>query len=357
MKQEKKAKKEKKGKKKTGRMSMRLYYVLITMIEIAIGVVIAVLFNLLLTKVFNLHLYSPLWVLIFSTVLSCVLGFLLSRLIFTPLTRLAQAMRQVSHGDFTVQLKPPNRVREIREIYDNFNVMVQELSTTETIQTDFVSNVSHEFKTPINAIEGYATLLQNGRQSSEEAMYVSKILLNTRRLSQLVGNILLLSKVDHQVISGNQTTFRLDEQIRQAIVLLESKWEEKEIEFDVDLESVSFTGNESMLLHVWVNLLDNAIKYDPFAGMVCLRLKKADGRIVFTIDDTGPGISPEAQKHIFDKFYQADSSHTTEGNGLGLALTKRVLDTCGGQISVENLPEAGCRFTVTLPDVQTNLPM
>ncbi len=337
------------AKKKLG---LRPYYVLIALAEIAIGAAVAVLLSWLLDSIFNLRVSSPIWVLVFSIILSCVLGYFLSILIFSPITRLSEAMRQVSRGDFSHRLEPPNRVREIREIYDNFNLMVQELGATEIIQTDFVSNVSHEFKTPINAIEGYATLLQDAQASPEQAMYVEKILLNTHRLNQLVGNILLLSKVDHQTIDSNKSTFRLDEQIRQAIVLLEPKWEAKEIEFDVNLDSVAFTGNESMLLHVWINLLDNAIKYDPFAGMVSLRLEQQPGTIVFTIEDTGPGIAPEAQKHIFDKFYQSDSSHTSEGNGLGLALTKRVLDTCGGRIRVENLPEAGCRFTVTLPTTE-----
>ncbi len=337
----------KKGTKK--KLGLRPYYVLIALAEIAIGAIVAVLLSWLFDSVFNLRLSSPTWVLVFSIILSCVLGYFLSILIFSPITRLSEAMRQVSRGDFSHRLEPPNRVREIRDIYDNFNLMVQELGATEIIQTDFVSNVSHEFKTPINAIEGYATLLQDAHVSPEQAMYVEKILLNTHRLNQLVGNILLLSKVDHQAINSCQTTFRLDEQIRQAIVLLEPKWEAKEIEFDVNLDPLPFTGNESMLLHVWINLLDNAIKYDPFAGMVSLRLERQGQQIVFTIEDTGPGIAPEAQKHIFDKFYQSDSSHTTEGNGLGLALAKRVLDTCGGEIRVKNLPEAGCRFTVTLP--------
>ena len=137
-------------------------------------------------------------------------------------------------------------------------------------------------------------------------------------------------------------------------MLLESKWSAKEIDFDVDLESVEFTGNESMMLHVWINLIDNAIKYNPYGGMIRLRLNRDGEDLVFTIDDTGPGIPEAQQPHIFDKFYQIDSSHTTEGNGLGLALTKRVLDTCGGTITVANLPEAGSRFTVTLPG-QTQL--
>jgi signal transduction histidine kinase len=158
-----------------------------------------------------------------------------------------------------------------------------------------------------------------------------------------------LSKVDHQAIDGNTSRFRLDEQIRSALLLLESKWTERETEFDVELESIEFTGNESMLLHVWSNLIDNAIKYGPRGGLITLRLREEAGQAVFTIEDCGPGIPESHQPHIFDKFYQVESSRTTEGNGLGLALTKRVLDVCGGTIAVENLPTAGCRFTVKLP--------
>jgi signal transduction histidine kinase len=265
------------------------------------------------------------------------------------IARLSRAMRQVGAGDFSIRLETSSRIREVRDTYDNFNLMTQELGATEIIQTDFVSNVSHEFKTPINAIEGYATLLQSGSQSSDQAMYVDKILLNTRRLNELVSNILLLSRVDNQAISTNRTRFRLDEQIRQAIVLLEPKWSEKELDLDVDLETLEYAGSESLLLHVWMNLIDNAIKYDPYGGLLRLRLNRRADSIVFTVEDSGPGIAPEAQKHIFDKFYQADSSRMSEGNGLGLALVKRVLDVCSGAVYVENLPEAGCRFTVTLP--------
>lgn len=338
--------------KKTKRKgpSLHLYYVLIALAEIAVAAVVAILLTLLLDNVLEVQLRPVLWVLIFSIILSCVLGLLLSLFFFTPISRLSRAMRRVGQGDFSIQLENNERIREVREIYDNFNLMTRELEATEIIQTDFVSNVSHEFKTPINAIEGYAMLLQDGQQTQDQELYVKKILLNTRRLSELVGNILLLSKVDHQAIDTSLVRYRLDEQIRQAIVLLEPKWAEKEIEFDVDLETAEYIGNESVMLHVWSNLIDNAVKYSPHGGLLCLRLHHAEGRLVFTIDDCGPGIPEESQQHIFDKFYQIDSSHTAEGNGLGLALVKRVLDVCGGAVTVENLPEAGCRFTVLLPD-------
>ena len=325
------------------------YYVLIALAEIIIAAAVAVLLSFLLENVLEIRLPTWLWVLVFSVILSCVLGLLLSQLFFTPIVRLSRAMRNVGQGDFSIQLETTSRIREVKEIYDNFNLMTRELGATEIIQTDFVANVSHEFKTPINAIEGYATLLQAVQADEEQAMYVEKILRNTRRLSELVGNILLLSRVDNQSIPTEQTVYRLDEQIRQAIVLLEPKWADKEIDFDVELDLLDYTGNESMMLHVWINLIDNAIKYSPHGGLICIHLSCADGGAVFTIEDCGPGIPKEQQKHIFDKFYQIDSSHTAEGNGLGLALVKRVLNTCGGEIQVANLPQAGCRFTVTLP--------
>ena len=255
----------------------------------------------------------------------------------------------LNEGNLNVELGDLKSYNEIDAILKNAEQMVDHYRELEESQELFVSNVSHEFKTPITAIEGYATLLQDCSQSAEEQdVYVEKILFNTRRLSELVGNILLLSKVDNQTFPVQTSRYRLDEQIRKTIVQLEPSWSAKEIDFDVDLEEVEYSGNESLMQHVWSNLIGNAIKFDPYGGLVRMRLTRTDGRILYMIEDNGPGITEEDQKHIFDKFYQSDSSHKEEGNGLGLALVKRILDNCGGTIDVENLPVAGCRFTVTL---------
>ena len=286
---------------------------------------------------------------LFSLVIALIATRFMSKMFFNLIKELRRGMEKIADGKFDTRIETSSSSKELQELFAGFNLMANELEATEILQTDFVSNVSHEFKTPINAIEGYAMLLQDGQRSEEQALYVKKILLNTRRLSELVGNVLLLSKVDHQAIDGNTSRFRLDEQIRSALLLLESKWTERETEFDVELESIEFTGNESMLLHVWSNLIDNAIKYGPRGGLITLHLREEAGQAVFTIEDCGPGIPESHQPHIFDKFYQVESSRTAEGNGLGLALTKRVLDVCGGTIAVENLPAAGCRFTVKLP--------
>ncbi len=329
------------------RLGLRLSYVLMAMGEIVLAAVVALLLNLLLDAA-EIALPPWLWVLVFSVVLSVVLGALLWAWIFEPITRLSRAMRSVGEGDFSIRLSSTSRIREVRDTYDNFNLMAQELQATEIVQSDFVSNVSHEFKTPINAIEGYATLLQSGAGEAEQAMYIEKILLNTHRLGELVSNVLLLSRLDNQAIQTAPVTYRLDEQIRRALVLLQPKWEEKQLELDVELAEMSYTGSESLLLHVWVNLMDNAIKFDPVGGLLRLRLRQEPGRAVFTVEDSGPGIPEAAAKHIYDKFYQADASHTAQGNGLGLALVKKVLHLSGGHIQAENL-DVGCRFTVILP--------
>ncbi len=288
---------------------------------------------------------------VISLVIGSILTSFLSRMYFDPIRELGRAMDKVGSGDFQVQMEvKPTTSREIRDIYEGFNMMTQELRNTEILQTSFVSNVSHEFKTPINAIEGYSMLLQGSEQLSEQQQsYVEKIIFNTQRLSTLAGNILLLSKIENQSISTNRTRFRLDEQIRQSILSLESAWAVKDLEFDVDLERVEYYGNENLLYHVWSNLIGNAVKFSPREGLIRIRLYPLEENIHFVIEDAGPGISPEALHHIFDKFYQADSSHKEEGNGLGLALVKRSLSIEDGTVSAQNLSGGGCAFHVVLP--------
>lgn len=275
----------------------------------------------------------------------------LSKIFVSPMMKLGDAMRKVAGGDFTVRLDCSSRIRDVREVYGSFNTMVKELGNTETLQTDFVSNVSHEFKTPINAIEGYASLLQDSQLTDEQKnAYIDKIIFNTRRLSDLVGNILLLSKVNNQTISLKASTFRLDEQVRQSILALESKWEKKEIEFDIDLDEIEYTGYENLLSHVWLNLIDNAVKFSPQNGQIRIRLKQLAGSVTFSIWDNGLPI-PEADiDRIFNKFYQGDNSHASEGNGLGLALVRKIVAAAHGTINVTSSEDAGTEFVVALPN-------
>ena len=289
------------------------------------------------------------WLLIFNTLIAGLITSFINAKLLEPITRLSKAMKEVSQGDFEQHLETNSRIAEVGESYQSFNVMTKELRATEVLQMDFVSNVSHEFKTPINAIEGYTMLLQGEELSPDQEEYVEKILFNTQRLSGLVGNILLLSKLENQNIPMKKTEYRLDEQIRQAVLSLETKWTEKEIGFQVELEEVKYTANEGLFMHIWINLLDNAIKFSPSKGTITMFLKQEQDSVKFILEDEGPGIEDDVKSRIFDKFYQVDGSHKAEGNGLGLALVKRIVDSAGGTIKAENREYGGCRFVIELP--------
>ncbi|MBR2043403.1 MAG: HAMP domain-containing histidine kinase [Clostridia bacterium] len=291
-------------------------------------------------------------IVIVSVIVGGIMTAFISKAFFNPVKNLRQAMDRVANGDFTIQLDTDKSSSgEIKELYAGFNLMTNELNATKILQTDFISNVSHEFKTPINAIEGYSTLLQGCENlDDDQKQYVEKILFNTGRLSSLVSNILLLSKIENQSIKAKREVFSLDEQIRETIVALETAWAPKNIELNVELDSVKYNGNEIIMRHVWSNLIGNAIKFSPENSTVSICLQNQKDKFIFSVTDQGEGLSDEAKKHLFDKFYQADTSHKSEGNGLGLALVKRILDIEDGSVSAENVDGGGCRFTVILYD-------
>ena len=245
----------------------------------------------------------------------------MSRFFLRPVTRMGRAMERVAAGDFTVRLDNPGALGEMRDSYAHFNTMTRALAATETLQSDFISNVSHEFKTPINAIEGYAMLMQDaGNDPALQREYADKILLSTRRLSELVNNILLLSKVDNQTMPLEKHPYRLDEQLRRAILLLERKWTQKQIEWDVDMDEATYTGNESLMLHVWVNLLDNAIKFDPVGGEIRLRLHCESTCIRITVSDNGPGIPKDQHlRALLSGGWLAQERGQRPGAGAGTA--------------------------------------
>lgn len=332
--------------------NLRLYFIVCIFAILCVTLGVSALLTLLLEWLTNTHFTVPtiVWMVLFSVVLGGGLSIIMSRFFLRPVTRMGRAMERVAAGDFTVRLDNPGALGEMRDSYAHFNTMTRALAATETLQSDFISNVSHEFKTPINAIEGYAMLMQDaGNDPALQREYADKILLSTCRLSELVNNILLLSKVDNQTMPLEKHPYRLDEQLRRAILLLERKWTQKQIEWDVDMDEATYTGNESLMLHVWVNLLDNAIKFDPVGGEIRLRLHCESTCIRITVSDNGPGIPKDQQSAIFERFYQADGSHKSEGNGLGLALARRIVRMCGGEISVSSEPGKGSCFTVELP--------
>ncbi|MGN1026510.1 MAG: ATP-binding protein [Faecousia sp.] len=285
-----------------------------------------------------------------SALLGASIALYVGKWIIRPIQKISDAFDELSRGNFTVKVPTDEKVEEIREMAQHFNAMTYDLSHIETLRSDFVANVSHEFKTPIAAIEGYATLLQNPNLTRQKHDHYLEIILdNSRRLSNLSSNILTLSKLENQELIVDNREFRLDEQIRRSILLLEGKWSVKNIEFDLDLPKQMYYGSEPLLAQVWSNILDNAIKHSPAGGVIHVNIQSADKWLSVCITDHGDGMTQEVQKHIFEKFYQGDPSRKAEGNGLGLALVKRIVDLCSGKVEVASSPGNGATFLVTLP--------
>ncbi len=335
-----------------------LYFaVVVFSIMLATALILAaVAFILFHLGYFDTYQRTPLIPILVLLIMSVIIGTAVSMFvgsrILKPITRFSLAAKQVAKGDFSIRLTDAGRIEEIRDLTKDFNTMVHELSGIETLRNDFVVNVSHELKTPITAIEGYATLLQDKELSeSEHDEYVKMILDSSRQLSNLCSNILKLSKLENQEIVLDRNYFRLDEQIRQAVLLLERKWSQKEIEFDIDLPNTLYYGNEELLKQVWINLLDNAIKFSKSKGTICIFMKLNEKTARIDISDNGCGMTEEVLHHLFEKFYQGNSSRHSDGNGLGLALVKRIMELCQGRITVKSEVDKGTTFTIYLPVV------
>lgn len=291
--------------------------------------------------------------LIITPTVSIVVGMILFRIIgkrpLELILEISRATQEVAKGNFNIVLNEDIPASEIREMAHNFNVMTRELAGTEILRNDFIENVSHEFKTPLSAIEGYATLLQRKGLSEEKRVeYTQRILFNTKRLSTLTGNILLLSRLEHQETEIQREWFSLDEQLREVILLLEPQWNEKQLELDIDLDPVDCYANRDLLAQVWQNLLGNAIKFVLPNGKIFVLLRKEGAAIQVSIKDDGIGMDQTVLQRMYEKFYQGDASHKTVGNGLGLSLTKRIIDLHGGKIKASSQAGIGSEFTVTL---------
>jgi signal transduction histidine kinase len=291
-----------------------------------------------------------------STLIACTIigtgaAAILTKWLLIPLKEMIDATERIAKGDFKVHIQESfDKDSDFGSLQRSFNHMAKELDGIEMFRNDFINNFSHEFKTPIVSIQGFAHQLRaGGLTPEEEREYIRIIATESDRLAKMATNILLLSKLENQAIVTEKTEFYLDEQIRTCILLLEKEWAAKDIELNIDLDEVRYCFNEAMLSHVWVNLLGNAIKFTPPRGSVTCTLQATDSQVVFTLSDTGCGMDEFTQKHIFEKFYQGDTSHTGDGNGIGLTVVGRILVLCGGSILVESEPGLGSTFTVTLP--------
>lgn len=271
-----------------------------------------------------------------------------------PLHKMAEATRKVSEGDFSVYvptIHTADKLDYLDVMIMDFNKMVEELGSIETLKTDFVSNVSHEMKTPISIIKNYAQLLQTGQASKEqEKEYAKGIEDAATRLSSLISNILKLNKLEHQRITPEIKTYDVCRQLCESVFLYEDAMEKKEIELEADIEDAAMIKADAQLMElVWNNLLSNAVKFTERGGNITIRQTSDEEHVRVSVSDTGCGISKESINHIFDKFYQGDTSHSMEGNGLGLALVKRVLELMDGEIQITSEEGKGSTFLVTLP--------
>ena len=270
-----------------------------------------------------------------------------------PVRRIAAAAEKVMAGDLSVRIQPVrglNAQDGFNVTINYFNRMVQELSGIETLRTDFIANVSHELKTPLAVIQNYAVMLQQANLPEEQrAEYAKTIVDASCRLSDLITNILKLNKLENQQIYPEKTVYDLGEQLCQCLLSFEDAWEGKDIELETDLaEDVLIESDAELLMLVWNNLISNALKFTPVCGRVAVSLEGVEDFAVVRITDTGCGIPPEVGERIFEKFYQGDTSHAAQGNGLGLALVKRVVDIVGGDISVDSEVGRGSSFAVKI---------
>lgn len=267
-----------------------------------------------------------------------------------PILKVINASKKIAKGDYSVRI-PLGSIDAVEELTINFNKMAAELESVEMLQSDFINNFSHEFKTPIVSIRGFAKMLKRGDLTDEErAEYLDIIIAESERLAELSTNVLNLSKIEQQTILTDKTNFNVSEQIRLVIAMLDTKWADKQISITFDAPEFFITGNENMLQEVWLNLLDNALKFSDKNSNVNVTANTSGKNYVFTFTNYGVAISDEDMAHIFDKFYQGDKSHSEKGNGLGLAIAEKIIKLHNGTIHLEKSNEKKTTFVVTLPD-------
>jgi signal transduction histidine kinase len=270
-----------------------------------------------------------------------------------PVKRITDAAEKIIKGDFSVRVKPQNKVgtdETFNRIIDCFNKMAEELGGVETLRTDFIANVSHEMKTPLAVMQNYGTLLQTPGLSEEKRLeYAKGVTEGARRMADMMTNILKLNRLENQQIYPEVREYDLSEQLCQCLLVYENVWEKKEIDIETDIaEDVTVKADAELLSHVWNNLFSNAFKFTPSGGKVTVSLTATDRHAIVKVTDTGCGMTAEVGAHIFEKFYQGDTSHCVQGNGLGLALVKRVVDIMQGEIGVESTVGKGSTFTVKI---------
>ena len=350
----------KKIKKRTSRTSLTIvlaafvFAILVTAVLMtALGLWILSKANVIVDVDGYLKLDSViLFMLLISLIIGGLIAFFSSHIPLKPVNEIIDKMNQLAAGDFKTRLKFGDALSShpvAEELTASFNTMAGELENTELLRIDFINSFSHEFKTPIVSIAGLANLIESGDLTEEQRVqYARAIKEESMRLSSMASNVLILSRVESQTILTDVSEFNLSEQVRSAILLLEEKWCGKNIDLQIDFDEYTVEANEELLKQVWINLIDNAVKFAPRCGTVSLEIKDEGDFLSVRISNTGSEIPAEKREKIFNKFYQADESHATNGNGIGLAIVKRIVVLHNGHISVESENDV-TSFTVTLP--------
>ena len=343
--------------------SINTYVVLfVFFIMVSAGVICVLIFNILdafglIKHIEVVPMLLPFIMLCACIIIGSILSAMLSGILLRPLNDLKEGLLKVSKGDFTVRLEE-NGNSELSHIQESFNIMVKELGNTELFRNDFINDFSHEFKTPMVSVYGFAKQLKKGGLTKEqEQEYIDIIINESQRLINMSSNILMLSKLENQEIITDKKDFSLDEELRRCVLQLQGQWGEKNQEVIPDLCEITYYGNSGMLKQVWLNVIGNAVKYTPDGGTIEVKLDinpKNEQEVRVRITDNGIGMDKATAERIFEKFYQGDSSHATGGNGLCLAMVKRIVELCGGRIRVKSEPDKGTQFTVYLPIEEKN---
>ncbi len=286
--------------------------------------------------------------LITAFIIAVILAIVGANAMLRPIRDLSKATLQISKGDFSARVKP-SKNPEINKLAENFNFMATELEKMDTLSNDFVRNVSHEFKTPVSSLCGFAELLKQSELTPQQMDYANIIDTEAKRLSKLTTSILNLSKLENASDFTEKKDFYIDEQLRQCILLLEKQWTQKNINLEIYLDKAKYHGDKLLTENIWINLIDNAIKYTPEGGEVIVSCTTDKNNIIVSVKDNGIGMGEDVKERIFDKFFQGDSSHSGEGNGLGLSIVKKIVDISNGTIEVESTEGKGTTFVVTLP--------
>ena len=349
------------GEEKKGRIALTILVtacVAVTML-LAVGIAFLIVSHFLVNDMIPSAIpYTPkyksalIFMLVITMIVGVILAAFLTRNLLIYVNRIINRMNQLASGDYSARLsygKPICLHPTVIEIVSSFNRMAEELEKTENLRMDFINNLSHEFKTPIVSIAGFAKMLKKDNLTEEQRKeYLDIIEEEAKRLADMATNVLNMTKLENQTILTDISKFNLSEQIRSSVLLLEEKWTKKNLELDLDFAEYVIEANEELLKEVWINLLDNAVKFSPFNGLISIEIKEKQGGYRISISNQGEVIKEENRKKLFHKFYQADESHATEGNGIGLSIVKKIVELHRGKIHIE-CKEGKVSFIVDLP--------